>query len=374
MAQTGYFLIADISGYTAFLTQSELEHAQDILENLFHALLDNIKHPLIVSKLEGDAIFCYAPDGSVLLGQTLLENVEKLYYTFASVRERMRANTTCTCTACTLIPTLDLKFAMHHGEYGISDMGVQKELQGSDVIVVHRLLKNTVDETYNTKSYAFLTQAAADAMQISEICAQMKPHTEQYEHIGEVKGYIHELRDTLARQREQNRVVIAHETAWKNLEITLPVSPSLVWDYITDPQRMAIWMGLEEMRIISRNKGRTGSGTLMHCIHGKTVHPIMIEDWQPFDYITYSMAVPMVGRCLYTMHLIPEGDGTRLIWSFDMLGSNAPMTFLSRLMFTSMMEGDFKRCRVGLSKLIGDHVEAERVVTHVDAAPVLAVD
>jgi hypothetical protein len=27
-----------------------------------------------------------------------------------------------------------------------------------------------------------------------------------------------------------------------------------------------------------------------------------------------------------------------------------------------------------LSKLIGDHVEAERVVTHVDAAPVLAVD
>lgn len=34
-ANTGYFILTDISGYTAFLTGSELDHAQDALQNLF---------------------------------------------------------------------------------------------------------------------------------------------------------------------------------------------------------------------------------------------------------------------------------------------------------------------------------------------------
>ncbi len=57
MPQQGYVLIADIAVYTAFLTRGELEHAQDILNTLFHTLLNNTRHPLVVSKLEGDAIF-----------------------------------------------------------------------------------------------------------------------------------------------------------------------------------------------------------------------------------------------------------------------------------------------------------------------------
>ena len=34
MAQKGYLLIADITGYTIFLTSSELDHAQGILDAL----------------------------------------------------------------------------------------------------------------------------------------------------------------------------------------------------------------------------------------------------------------------------------------------------------------------------------------------------
>jgi hypothetical protein len=35
MKQEGYLIITDISGYTSFLTKSELEHAHDILDSLF---------------------------------------------------------------------------------------------------------------------------------------------------------------------------------------------------------------------------------------------------------------------------------------------------------------------------------------------------
>lgn len=55
--QKGIFVIADITGYTAFLTQSELDHAHEILKTLFDTLLNNIKTPLQISNFQGDAIF-----------------------------------------------------------------------------------------------------------------------------------------------------------------------------------------------------------------------------------------------------------------------------------------------------------------------------
>lgn len=46
MAQPGYFVLTDISGYTEFLTRSGLDHAQDALQNLFDVQLAHIQYPL----------------------------------------------------------------------------------------------------------------------------------------------------------------------------------------------------------------------------------------------------------------------------------------------------------------------------------------
>ena len=56
MAKKGYFILTDISGYTEFLTRSELDHAQDALQNLFDVQLAHIKHPFVISGFRGDAI------------------------------------------------------------------------------------------------------------------------------------------------------------------------------------------------------------------------------------------------------------------------------------------------------------------------------
>lgn len=131
MAQEkGYLVISDISGYTAFLTQSELEHAEGIMKGLFDTLVKEMKSPLVISKLEGDAIFACAPEGSFVQGQTLLEAIENIYCAFAMSLESMQLNTSCTCNACELIPSLDLKFILHHGTYMLSEIGGRQELSG----------------------------------------------------------------------------------------------------------------------------------------------------------------------------------------------------------------------------------------------------
>jgi len=57
MTTKGFFIITDISGYTEYLTKSELEHAHAVLQGLFDAQLKNIKFPLHISGFRGDAIF-----------------------------------------------------------------------------------------------------------------------------------------------------------------------------------------------------------------------------------------------------------------------------------------------------------------------------
>ena len=135
MAKKGYFILTDISGYTEFLTKSELDHAQDALQNLFDVQLAQIKHPFVISGFRGDAIFLYVPETNFCEPQALLESLENLYFVFADALRQMIYNTTCTCRACQNMSKLDLKMVIHYGEYVIQKLGDREELLGADVIV-----------------------------------------------------------------------------------------------------------------------------------------------------------------------------------------------------------------------------------------------
>ena len=55
------FLIADISGYTGYLADVELDHAQDILADLIGAVVSALRPDFRLAKLEGDAAFTFTP-------------------------------------------------------------------------------------------------------------------------------------------------------------------------------------------------------------------------------------------------------------------------------------------------------------------------
>ena len=139
VSMEGLLVISDITGYTAFLKESELEHAEDSLRSLLNVFLDHTRPPLVVSRLQGDAVISYAPKGSFQQGQTLVETIVSTYLAFRQALERMVINTTCTCNACRNIPNLDLKFFVHYGPFMNQYLGSHIELVGADVNLVHRL-------------------------------------------------------------------------------------------------------------------------------------------------------------------------------------------------------------------------------------------
>jgi len=84
VAQKGFLLIADITGYTMFLTRSELEHAQGILDTLFKSIFAEIKAPIILSNLQGDAALTHLPDVNLPQRQFPLDAIERIYCSFAN--------------------------------------------------------------------------------------------------------------------------------------------------------------------------------------------------------------------------------------------------------------------------------------------------
>jgi Protein of unknown function (DUF2652) len=194
----GYLVLADISGYTSFLTSTELEHAHGIVAELTALLIQRLAAPLRFVELEGDAVFAYAPSGAFADAERLLDMIEACYVAFRLRLEEMRRATTCTCSACALIGALDLKFIAHLGEFVLQQTPTGPKPIGPDVIVAHRLLKNRVVRQ-GTRAYAFLTDALLER---AGGTLGLPAHTERYDDVGEVRGRIVDLGQAVARHRE----------------------------------------------------------------------------------------------------------------------------------------------------------------------------
>ena len=296
MAETrhGYLVLADISGYTGYLAQVELEHAQEILTDLLEAIVNTLKTTLTISKLEGDAVFANADEEKIARPESLLELIENTYLAFRRQRDSSTRQTTCTCRACQNMSGLELKFFVHHGDYMAQNISGIHELVGSDVNLIHRLTKNHITETTGWKAYILFTQTALDCLALE--LDGLHPQDETYEHLGTVHTWTCNLIPRYAALIAAQRVILPPEEAdiISTFEFDHPLT--LVWDWVMDIQKRNIAMAeMGQWKVIARNQGRTGAGASNHCAHGKGASTEIILDWRPFEYSTSENADGAMG-------------------------------------------------------------------------------
>jgi len=190
-AQTGYMVLADISGYTSFVAKTEIEHADIALSHLLETIVGKLSDLLTISKLEGDAVFAYAEEAKLPEGKSLLELIDHTYMAFRDKANTLYVGATCPCRACRAIPTLDLKFLVHHGDFIIQQVAGIKDLLGTDVNLIHRLSKNHVAESTGWRGYALFTNQGLERMQTDK--TSFIQQAESYEHLGEVEIYVRDM-------------------------------------------------------------------------------------------------------------------------------------------------------------------------------------
>lgn len=300
--QNGYLLLADISGYTSYVASTELTHSQEILSELLEVIVSHFKRQLVIHKLEGDAVFAYAPVRIIQRGESLLELIESTYLAFRSRRDAARRRTTCTCNACRNISNLDLKFLVHCGEYFVQDVMGTKELVGSDVNLIHRLLKNHVSESTGWKAYILFTEQSLQALDIHlESLAQQ---AESYEHLGDVCTFSMDLHARYTEIMDARHVVVSTKEAHHIFEYDYNAPPEVIWEWFNDPHKRSQWMTSEIVPVM-RIRGRSGAaGARNHCVHGdKQIIVEDVLDTRPYDYFTVSHT--------------PQGTSNALLMTFE---------------------------------------------------------
>jgi hypothetical protein len=308
-AEKACFAIADISGYTHFVSGAELDHAQDIIADIMDTLVRAMRPPFRLAKFEGDAAFVYAPADKID-GSLVQDSIEQAYFAF---RERLRSikqANSCECQACSRMQSLDVKFVVHHGEFIRQKMAGREELAGRDVILVHRLLKNDVSKTFGPHAYALYSDACVQAMAIDPTAQGLQEHVEAIEHIGETKCWVSDLEQAWTREIETARTLVPRDDAYMIIERDFDAPRQAVWDFVTSPQHHARWQRSDGV-VENTAKGRRGAGTQNHCLHGKDAVIEDIVDWRPFDYVALTALLPIPGAAKISVLLCVRGSRRR---------------------------------------------------------------
>jgi uncharacterized protein YndB with AHSA1/START domain len=308
--ESGFLVIADLTGYTAYLSGSEIEHAPAIAGDLLETIVGRLEPPFRLAKFEGDAAFVFAEDGRAD-GSLLLDAIEASYLAF---RRRLRSidqATTCDCNSCRLAPRLDLKVFVHHGRFVRSRIAGRDELAGSDVILVHRLLKGTGAAAARANGFALFTAAAVDALGLDPGALGLRPGVEVIEQLGDIATSTLDLEARWQAESGERRLDITEADVAFRAEVNLLAAPSVVWAHLTSPSLRTRWEGPIRIQETSAG-GRRGVGTTAQCVTGRLATLEEIVDWQPYERVAWRLVVPGVGPIAAIAELDPTEGGTRL--------------------------------------------------------------
>ncbi|HTY31627.1 DUF2652 domain-containing protein [Mycobacterium sp.] len=180
-------LIADIGGYTHYMhwNRTHLAHAQQTVAGLLESVIDAGKG-LKLAKLEGDAAFFWEPDGNAKV--LVCDRLSRMRQSFLARRERFKRDIACECASCSQLDNLSLKFVVHVGEVAEQRVKRHVELAGVDVILVHRMLKNSVP----VLEYVLMTDPVAACLDdpMRGLC---KPLVHHFEGIGDTSTHYIDL-------------------------------------------------------------------------------------------------------------------------------------------------------------------------------------
>ncbi len=238
MATEGTFILTDIGGYTSFLSGVGIEHGKEITEDLLNTILRCNRGRWKLANVEGDCIFFYREGREP--PHELVDHIRDIYKTFSPRTIDIAERAACPCGACTRTGELSLKFIVHAGEFDTQKIGNRTELVGTDVVLAHRLLKNSVPlDEYVIVTNAYATDS--EAFGLPSVSS-----TDSLEGVGDVSYKHLDLQPVRDELRAANRVFVTKEEARIAIEVDINASPERIWRALVDPDEFIIWAQLQE--------------------------------------------------------------------------------------------------------------------------------
>jgi uncharacterized protein YndB with AHSA1/START domain len=323
--QPALLFMPDISGFTEFVSNTEIIHAQSIIQEVLEILIESNNIQLEVQEIEGDAIFFYrvGPPPSV---EQLLQQVQVMFSRFHQHLELYDRQRICPCGACTSAANLKLKIVAHFGEVTGYSIKKHQKLFGRDVIVVHRLLKNNL----NKKEYALMTLSLLNGAKPPEKLPDWfmpEEASENYD-VGEIRFQVADLsrlREQLPPPQITDLSLSGKAKQVFTVEGVIPAPPTAVFGAIFDISQRPNWMeGVKRIEMVTKDLINR-VGTMHRCIIDSKNNPVIVTEYAHIGdgkAILVEMDRTGLSGCRFTVQ--QEGEaGTRL--TIDMLIRNNPL-------------------------------------------------
>lgn len=249
-------ILADISGYTRFMVENQLSavHGQIVITTLIESLLREVDIPLQLQEIEGDAVFLYAAHpGDAREWEAVLTQVRtklmRFFEVFLEGAAAAAESTPCGCAICSNADELSLKVVVHSGRAVFHEIGGRPQVSGPDVILAHRLLKNSVP----SKEYLLMSEAAYRDLGRDMGLAYVEG-AENYDEFGAVGTHVHLMGEAVESARDSLYALDSKALASRGrkyvLWATLSQARALVEQFrrptvaVSWPRRLAFSLGL----------------------------------------------------------------------------------------------------------------------------------
>jgi hypothetical protein len=260
MQKTLYFM-PDISGFTRFVNNTELDHSIHIVSELLEILIDSNTIGLQLIEIEGDALFMYTT--KIPGYQELLQQIISMQEKFHTHTKSYEARRVCNCGSCRTTTNLELKFVVHYGDLAFIKVKDIIKPYGKDVIKIHRLLKNDIP----ISEYILYTNATYE-LYASEIDSSWTKLTEDYD-LGRLDYFyknIENIKDSIPINFEiNNNNNNTTSTPYITLEKTIEGNIDDIYAYISEFKYRHLWDKVVKRVEFDENK-LNRSGSVHNCV------------------------------------------------------------------------------------------------------------
>lgn len=181
--------IPDISGFTKFMSDVDIELAAKVIPSLLNNIIYSNELDFKVSEIEGDAILFYRT-GKLPAFKDLIHQMRFFYTEFYKQLKSLDNSYSHLIKDHDIPEILGLKIILHFGKaVSAVSIGSRIKLMGEDVIIAHRLLKNNISlDEYLLISDAVLDEYKENIIDKNFEWGELLNEEAQYKHIGDV-GY-----------------------------------------------------------------------------------------------------------------------------------------------------------------------------------------
>ena len=342
------FFIPDLGGFTKFVAETEIQHSQHIIKELLEILVDANTLGMKVSEFEGDAVLFYRNGAPPSLEQ-LVQQARKMYLDFHTQLKKFEYARVCQCGACSGASGITLKMVAHFGSSGTMQVKNHLKFIGKDIIIAHRLLKNSV----NVPEYLLITQVTlSNLVDADAELASFASGANAYDELGTIEYQF----KSLGNYRDEVKVEPPAPARLKNprkmTQLTRQIDAPIerVYQQVIDlPGRMKWIEGATRVEMSDNQPNHIGK--THRCVRGNEGTELITSEVKISDTTMelWETDLKKIMACRYLLMRAP-GDKTNLSLELYVRG-NPILQMIFRALMQKKLKAFFEKSIANLAEL-----------------------